>query len=66
MTKVWPKEAVFIECGQCGHWHARELPGSVDCRDDAHRFPLDDLDHHYGSAGWEEIMLDEQEANHGH
>ena len=66
MGKTWPTVAVFFECGQCGHWHARDLPGNVDCRADAHRFTLDELDEHYGAGRWEEITLDEQEADDGH
>lgn len=61
-TKRFPDtiSPVFVECGQCGHWHSRDLPGPVDCRDDSHRFTSDELDEHYGPAKWEEITLEEQ------
>ena len=60
--KQYPKtdHPVFYECGCCGHWHWQNLPGSVDCRDDAHRFTSDELDDHYGATKWEEITLDDQ------
>jgi hypothetical protein len=59
--KVYPTtDLVFLECGCCGEFHPRGLPGSVDCRDDAHRFSFEDLDAHYGAAGWEEINLEDQ------
>lgn len=51
---------VFYECGCCGEYHHRDLPGTVDCRDNAHRFTVDALDAHYGPAKWEEITLEEQ------
>ena len=56
---VWPKKPVFFACGCCGGWHAQELPGSVDCRDDRHRFASDEIDEHYGPLGWEEIEIED-------
>ena len=53
---------VFVECGQCGGFHHRDLPGQIDCRDDAHRFIWDELDDLYDFE-WEEITLEEQERN---
>ena len=64
MDKTWPEAAVFVECGSCGCWHPRD--GAMDCRDDAQRFTPDELDEHYGAGRWEEITLDEQEADDGH
>lgn len=66
--KIFPPASpapVFIECGQCGGWHSRNLPGSIDCRDDRHRFAIDELDARYGAFGWEEIGLDDQERDDG-
>lgn len=59
--KDFPNDApVFFECGQCGGFHHRNLPGSIDCRDNAHRFTFDELDTLYGPTGWEEINLEDQ------
>lgn len=51
----------FFECGQCGHYHAIDLPGFVDCRDDSSRFTCDALDELYGPRGW--IEVDAPEAD---
>lgn len=32
---------VYVECGCCGRYHPQEWYG--DCRDDAHRFSLDEI-----------------------
>ena len=61
--KIYPAASprpTFIECGCCGQMHDRNLPGSIDCRDDAHRFTLDDLDAHYGAANYDEITIEDQ------
>jgi len=58
--QVFPGLPTFFECGQCGHWHSTGLAWNVDCRDDAHRFTLEDLDEHYGVAGWNEVTLEDQ------
>lgn len=50
------KNPVFCECGCCGSYHWRGLPG-----DNAHRFTADQLDALYGVANWEEITLEDQE-----
>jgi hypothetical protein len=55
------EDIVFFECGQCGSYHWRNLPGHIDCRADEHRFTVDDLDGHYGAAKWEELSLEDQE-----
>jgi hypothetical protein len=60
--KIWPRWAVFFECGVCGHYHAHGLPWWVDCRDDAQRFTCDELDSHYGANRWREESLDEMEG----
>lgn len=60
MTRNVKTNPVFVECGCCGHYHSRDLPGWVDCRDDAHRFTADQLDARYGADGWEEITVEEQ------
>ena len=51
--KHFNAKAVYRECGQCGHWHAEDLPGHIDCRDDAHRFTSDELDAHHGVDNWD-------------
>ena len=64
-SKVFPSASprpTFVECGCCGCWHDRDLPGHFDCRDDAHRFTTDELDARYGAAGWDEVTLDKQLA----
>lgn len=43
----WPVTPCFVECGSCGHWHAREFP-AFDCRDDGYRYSTSDLEDHYG------------------
>lgn len=52
----------FFECGQCGHFHAVDLPGWVDCRDDLHRFTADQLDERFGSDGWQEVDYPDPDA----
>lgn len=43
--------ATFYECGICGHIHPWEWDG--DCRDDANRLTLNELDDQYGENGYE-------------
>ena len=50
----------FYECDCCGGFHWTGLPGSIDCRDNAHRFNCDELDALYGATNWNEISLEEQ------
>lgn len=52
---------VFHECGQCGSLHHRDLPGNIDCRDDAHRFTFDELDERYGRDNWTYWSLEDAE-----
>jgi hypothetical protein len=64
-SKIFPSASprpTFVECGCCGCWHDRDLPGRFDCRDDAHRFTTDELDARYGAASWDEVTLNEQLA----
>jgi hypothetical protein len=59
--KSYPtKHLVFFYCGQCGGYHWDLLPPDIDCRDDAHRFTLSELDARYGPVGWEPCGHDAQ------
>jgi hypothetical protein len=55
IEKIWPSEAQFFRCGACDHWHALDLPGTTDCRDDARRFTTDELDDKYPDMTWEQF-----------
>jgi hypothetical protein len=39
----------YYECCICGHYHPRDWNG--DCRDDAHRFTLQEIESVYGLEG---------------
>jgi hypothetical protein len=52
-TQSWFSPPVLVvECGCCSEYHLADYFG--DCRDDAHRFTSDQLDHQYGLDGWYE------------
>lgn len=53
-TKFGPQPLRFYECGCCEYLHPVAWDG--DCRDDANRFSLDQLDDKYGYDGWEELF----------
>lgn len=61
--KHWPsgRRPLFVECGCCGHFHSRETPGSIDCRNDAFRFSAEELDAHYGENGWKCLTVEDLE-----
>jgi hypothetical protein len=40
-----------VECDSCGHFHREEFTG--DCRDNSERLTGDQLDAHFGPAGWQ-------------
>lgn len=50
--KIPPK---FYECGICGMYHPASWNG--DCRDDANRFDLGDLETLYGDD-WQEVDME--------
>lgn len=54
-TQAMPTEPVFYECGICGAHHPIRWDG--DCREDAARFFMDDLDAYYG-LHWESVEMD--------
>lgn len=43
----------YYECGCCGSYHPTSWDG--DCRDDANRYALDQLDAKHGAFGWLEV-----------
>lgn len=47
----------IYECGICGHYHRAAWNG--DCREDAERFTLDDINNLFGNegSGWEEVPM---------
>jgi hypothetical protein len=52
----------FYECGICGAWHDNDWHG--DCREDAARFTLEEIEAEHGEEGigWIEVpMCEEQE-----
>lgn len=58
------RDRVFLECGCCGGMHHRDLPGHVDCRDDAHRFTTTQLDAMYGESGYASQFEQQPTVNH--
>lgn len=55
----------YYECGICGHYHPLEWDG--DCRDDANRFTIMEVEEKHGEEGigWEEVPMPEfGEAKH--
>ena len=44
------QKPTYYECGVCGAMHHIEWSG--DCREDAVRFDIKDLDARHGSDGW--------------
>jgi len=54
-TRVVSKGKVpqFFRCGCCECFHSRDFYG--DCRNDAERFAMDELDEALGAFNWEEI-----------
>lgn len=53
----------YYECGICGAMHSAAWDG--DCREDAARLNIEDLDRDHGLSGWDEIEmpgLTEEEA----
>jgi len=49
------KTPAFYDCGICECYHPAEWDG--DCRDDANRFNIEQLDDRYGVHGWEEVPM---------
>lgn len=44
----------YYECGICGHWHPATWDG--DCRDDADRLTVEDIEDRHGT-GWQEAPM---------
>lgn len=42
----------YFHCGCCGQFHRVGFSG--DCREDAERYNVEDLDERHGREGWEE------------
>lgn len=67
MTQQHNMEAVYYQCGICGCLHPWEWNG--DCRENANRFTLDQLEDMYGDDYWhldirsmeERIIADNEE-----
>lgn len=55
LAEAYAKAPTFYECGICGSYHPATWDG--DCRDDANRFALGELDEKYGPFGWSEIPM---------
>lgn len=53
--KLNPTHYYFYECGICSSFHPAQFAG--DCRDDANRFALGDLDEKLGAENWTEIPM---------
>ncbi len=51
----------FYECGICGSYHYNYWNG--DCREDAARFDVEELDERFGVDGWEEVPMSEDEED---
>ena len=43
----------YERCGSCDCYHSVDYFG--DCRDNNHRFNMDELDEKHGDLGWEEV-----------
>lgn len=48
-------------CGICDHYHLIEWDG--DCREDANRFTMDELDAKFGPDEWVEVDMPAGVAN---
>lgn len=51
---------VYYECGICGHVHPWNWNG--DCREDANRFSLNDLDDRFSEDGYELRSMEDRTA----
>lgn len=53
----------LYQCGICDHWHRAAWDG--DCRDDAERFTLDEVETHFGNegSGWIEVPMPNTETD---
>lgn len=53
------KAVEIYDCGICGHYHRAAWNG--DCREDAERFTLDQIEERFGSegVGWVEVSMPE-------
>lgn len=47
----------YYECGICDHYHSVKWNG--DCREDANRFTMDELDAKHGTHGWESVPMED-------
>lgn len=45
----------YYRCGICDCYHPANWDG--DCRDDSHRFAIDQLDDRHGAHGWKEVDI---------
>lgn len=43
----------YYECGICSCFHPVEWNG--DCREDEHRYAMDELDNLHGGNGWDQV-----------
>lgn len=50
----------YYECGCCNCYHPADWHG--DCRDDAARFAMDELDAQHTAYGWIEVEMSEVDA----
>lgn len=48
---------VYYRCGICDCYHPADWNG--DCRDDANRYAMDELDEKHGSDGWDDIPMED-------
>ena len=56
IAKLPVEDRKFYECGCCGTMHFVQWNG--DCREDAARFDIEDLDEKFGEFdGWEEVEM---------
>ena|SRR3990167_7440931 len=52
-TKLFSPTATYYDCDCCGAMHANEFTG--DCRDDAARLDIYEIDSHHGLNNWSEV-----------
>lgn len=45
----------YYACGICDHYHPADWNG--DCREDAARFFVSELDEAHGALGWQEVDM---------
>ncbi len=55
LNRVERHKPTYYRCGICECWHPATWNG--DCREDANRFAMDEIDAKHGPFGWDEVPM---------